>query len=53
MTLDDLLDAVSNYEVTDEDIKAMEERLAAAEAQFVKEAKDKTPSWEWYHQICN
>jgi len=52
-TLDDLLAAVDAYVVTDADITAMEERLAIAQAKFEKEARDKTLSWEWYHQICN
>jgi hypothetical protein len=52
-TLDDLLADVDAYVVTDADIDAMNERIAIAEAQFAQEARDKTPSWEWYHQICN
>ena len=52
-TLDDLLAVVDAYVITDADIKAMEERLAIAQAKFEKEARDKTPTWEWYHQIYN
>jgi hypothetical protein len=52
-TLDDLIAAVGAYVVTDADIEAMEERLNAAAMQFEKEARDKTPTWEWYHQICD
>jgi hypothetical protein len=52
-TLDDLLADVEAYEVTEADIVAMEERLAVAEAKFKQEARDKTPTWEWYQQICN
>ena len=53
MTIDDLLAEVEAYVVTEADIAAMEERLAVAEAKFEQEARDKTPSWEWYHQICS
>lgn len=52
-TIDDLIAAVDAYVVTDADIKEMEERLNAANEQFEKEARDKTPTWEWYHQINN
>lgn len=51
MTLADLVEKASNIEITDEYIAAMEKRLQEAEAEYVKEMREKTPSWDWYHQI--
>lgn len=51
MTLSDLeqlIEKVGNIEVTEEHIAAMEKRLQEAEAEYMKE---KTLSWDWYHQI--
>jgi hypothetical protein len=54
MTLSDLeklIEKVGNIEITEERIAAMEKRLQEAEAEYIKEMKEKTPSWDWYHQI--
>lgn len=49
--LDELLEKAGNIEITKERIAAMEKRLQEAEVEFVKEMQEKTPSWDWYHQI--
>lgn len=51
MNLSDLIEKASNIEVTDEYIAAMEKRLQEAEVEYVKEVREKTPSWDWYRQI--
>jgi hypothetical protein len=51
LTLSDLVATVDDYVITDADIDAMNKRLAASEAEFVQEMRDKTPSWDWYQQI--
>ena len=51
MTLADLVEKAGNIEITEERIAAMEKRLQETEAKYVKEMKEKTPSWDWYHQI--
>jgi predicted fused transcriptional regulator/phosphomethylpyrimidine kinase len=49
--LEELIEKAGNIEITKEHIAAMEKRLQEAKAEYVKEMKEKTPSWDWYHQI--